>query len=81
MFKYCEWNASPASVTKERDTYIVTRNVTTQARDGITVYVGEIAFMSESAYAAYIGSQQVETKREDAIIDDYTQELIEEGLI
>jgi hypothetical protein len=37
--------------------------------------------MSEAAYAAYLGAQEAEAKREAAVIDDYTLSLIEGGVI
>lgn len=82
MFTTCEWNNEPNAVEKLKNgSYRVNRNITTITRDNITLYRGETAIMTAESYAAYLGSQQAEQKREDAIIDDYTQELIEEGLI
>jgi len=82
MFSQCEWNDCPKAVEMPKDgSYRVNRNATAVDRDGATVYRGETAIMTANAYAAYIGSQQAESRRENAIIDEYTQELIEEGLI
>lgn len=53
----------------------------TESGEEYTAYVGESAIMSETAYASYAGATQVETKRENAIIDQYTQELIEGGIL
>lgn len=82
MFRHSEWNAMPPKVQRLRNGDLrVVRNVTTMERDGETVYVGEVAVMTELAYAAYIGAQEVEAKREAAVIDDYTLALIEEGVL
>lgn len=79
MFKACEFNEMPQPVKAENGKYIVTRNVEAVERDGATVYIGEIAFMTESAYAAYIGAKEVAAKREQEIVDETILNLIEEG--
>lgn len=82
MFTKCEWNEAPASIEKlNNGSYRVNRNVRTMEKDGITTYVGETAVMTEVVYSAYIGAREVEISHEDEIIDNYTQELIEEGII
>ena len=82
MFKRTEWNASPAAVTRLKDgRYIVTRKVEAIERDGVTVWTGESAIMSETQYAAYVGAMEVAERREAEIIDDYTMSLIEGGVI
>ena len=79
MFKKCEFNAFPPEVKEENGKYIVTRNIEKVEREGTTVYVGEIAFMTESAYAAYVGAKEVAAKREQEIVDETILNLIEEG--
>jgi hypothetical protein len=59
----------------------VNRKVEEVKRDGTTVFVYESAVMTEAAYAAYVGAQEAEAKREAAVIDDYTLALIEEGVL
>lgn len=82
MFKRTEWNASPAAATMLKDgRYMVARKVEAIEREGVTVYAGELAIMTETQYAAYIGAKEVAERREAEIIDDYTLQLIEEGVI
>lgn len=82
MFEYTEWGALPPNVRKiVGSRVIVSRNVRAEERDRRTVYVGESAVMSESAYAAYVGAKEVETRRENDVIDEYTLDLIEKGIL
>lgn len=82
MFKRTEANEMPRAVEPLKYGRVrVNRNVTTETRDGATVYVYETATMTEAAYAAYVGAQEAEAKREAAVIDDYTLALIEEGVL
>lgn len=82
MFEHTEWDALPPNVRKiVGNRVIVARNVHTEERDGRTVWVGESAIMSESAYAAYSGAAEAEKQRENAIIDEYTEQLIKGGII
>lgn len=81
-FKIAEWNSKPPEVQRLRHGGVrVTRNVEAVERDGETVWRGECAIMSDAAYAAYLGAQEAEAKREAAVIDDYTMSLIEGGVI
>lgn len=80
MFEHTEWDALPPNVRKiVGNRVIVARNVHTEERDGHTVWVGESAIMSESAYAAYLGAQAVAAKREQEIQDETILNLINEG--
>ena len=81
-FQYCEWNQPPKAVEQIKGNgVIVTRNVTSINRDGEVVYVGESAIMSETAYAAYLGAKEVAARRENEIIDETIENLINEGVI
>ena len=81
-FKKAEWNAKPPAVQPVKGGMVrVSRKVEPVERDGVTVWRGEYAVMSEAAYAAYLGAQEAEAKREAAVIDDYTLSLIEGGVI
>ena len=82
QFIHAEWNKMPpAAETINGGNIRITRNVAAVERDGATLYVGEIAIMSEAAYAAYVGAMEAEAKREAEVIDDYTLSLIEEGVL
>ncbi len=82
MFKRTEAADRPRDVEPLKYGKVrVNRNVTTETRDGATVYVYETAIMTEAAYAAYVGAQEAEARREAAVIDDYTLALIEEGVL
>lgn len=82
-FRHTEWGGiRPLEAkTAANGTVIVARNVREEIRDGATVYVGEEAIMTPEAYSAYIGAQQAETRRENDVIDEYTMELIEKGIL
>lgn len=82
VFRRSEWNERPPEVHQNRDGSVrVVRNVEVAERDGTTIYVGEYAIMSESAYAAYAGAREVVQKREQEIADETVLALIEEGSI
>ena len=77
-----EWNEQPPAVMRTRRGEVrVTRGGVETERDGATVWTGETATMTEAAYAAYVGAQEAEARREAAVIDDYTLALIEEGVL
>lgn len=81
-FKQAEWNAKPPAVHPIKGGMVrVTRKVESFERDGVTMWRGECAVMSEAAYAAYMGAQEAAERREAEIIDDYTMSLIEGGVI
>ena len=81
LFTYAEFGGTkpPTAEKDENGTYTVTRNVREVARNGETVYVGEVALMREAAYAAYVGAQEAEVRREQEIVDETVLNLIEEG--
>ena len=82
IFKRAEWNEKPPAVMRtRRGEFRVTRGVVETERDGATIWAGETATMTEAAYAAYVGAQEAEARREAAVIDDYTLALIEEGVL
>ena len=82
MFKRTEWNEHPAEAVRLKDgRFIVSRKVGAVEREGVTVWTGESAIMSETQYAAYVGAKEVAERREAEIIDDYTMSLIEGGVI
>ncbi len=82
MFKRTEAADRPRDVEPLKYCRVrVNRNVTTETRDGATVYVYESAIMTEAAYAAYVGAKEVAQKREQEIADETILALIEEGSI
>ena len=81
-FKLAEWNKRPPAVQPVKGGMVrVSRKVEQVERDGVAVWRGEYAVMSEAAYAAYVGAMEVAERREAEIIDDYTMSLIEGGVI
>lgn len=86
-FQRTEWNEKPPEVESLKGGQVrVSRNLVEETRtneDGSTstMWVGETAVMTEAAYYAYAAASQVETKREADVIDEYTMELIEGGVI
>ncbi len=89
VFRRGEWNRKPPAAEKLKDGLLrVTRNVTETTVQGegegaapVTLWTGEVAIMTEAAYAAYVGAMEVEQRREAEVIDDYTLALIEEGVL
>lgn len=87
LFKKSESRIQPSAYEAITDgRYLVRRNITEEEREDtsgekITVYVYEEAVMSGAEFAAYSAVQEVETKRETDIIDEYTLTLIEEGVL
>ena len=80
MFKRTEAADRPRDVEPLKYGRVrVNRNVTTETREGATVYVYESAIMTEAAYAAYVGAREVAQKREQEIVDETILALIEEG--
>lgn len=66
--------------------FFVRRNIVPKERINeigttIVFYTYEEAIMSAAEYAAFIAVSEVESKRERAIIDEYTLTLIEQGVI
>ena len=80
LFRKTEWAHHPAEVGRDgAGHYLVSRNVSAVERDDGTVYIGELAIMTETQYAAYLGAQEVALKREQEIQDETVLALIEEG--
>ena len=86
-FQRAEWNEKPPEVEALKGGLVrVNRNLVEETRtseDGstYTMWVGETAVMTEPAYYAYEAASQVEAKREADVIDEYTMELIEGGVL
>lgn len=82
MFEMREANSMPQALEKLKYGNVrVNRNWSAFERDGVIMYHGESAVMSETQYAAYAGATEVSMKREQEIYDDTVAELIEEGVI
>ena len=85
LFKYAEWNNRPRAVEKLGNGCVrVARNVEQSERADdngniVAYWHGEVATMSEAAYAAYEGAMEAEKKREAEIVDETILALIEEG--
>lgn len=77
----------PASVEKiNGGRYLVRRNITKESRTGtsgeeVEIYVYDEAVATEAEFAAYSAVEAAELKRESEIVDEYTLQLIEEGVL
>lgn len=83
MWRYAESNTKPeAAIALSDGRVLVRRNITEkQTEEGNTAYQYEERIMSAVEYGTREAVQDMELKREAEIIDDYTMELIEEGVL
>ena len=83
MWRYAESNERPeAAIALSDGRVLVRRNITSKkTTEGNTVYQYEERIMSAVEYGTREAVNDMELKREAEIIDDYTLELIEEGVL
>lgn len=83
MWRAAESNTKPeAAIALSDGRVLVRRNITEkQTEEGNTIYQYEERIMSTVEYGTREAVQDMELKREAEIIDDYTLELIEEGVL
>ena len=83
MWRTAESNTEPAvAKTLSDGRVLVRRNITSKkTTEGNTVYQYEERIMSAVEYGTREAVNDMELKREAEIIDDYTLELIEEGVL
>lgn len=83
MWRAAESNTKPeAAIALSEGRVLVRRNITEkQTEEGNTIYQYEERIMSTVEYGTREAVQDMELKREAEIIDDYTLELIEEGVL
>ena len=83
MWRAAESNTKPeAAIALSDGRVLVRRNITEkQTEDGNTIYRYEERIMSAVEYGTREAVNDMELKREAEIIDDYTLELIEEGVL
>lgn len=83
MWRTAESNTKPAAAEALSDgRVLVRRNITSKkTTEGNTVYQYEERIMSAVEYGTREAVNDMELKREAEIIDDYTLELIEEGVL
>ncbi len=83
MWRAAESNTKPeAAIALSDGRVLVRRNITEkQTEEGNTIYQYEERIMSAVEYGTREAVQDMELKREAEIIDDYTMELIEEGVL
>lgn len=83
MWRTAESNTEPAAAETLSDgRVLVRRNITSKkTTEGNTVYQYEERIMSEVEYGTREAVNEMELKRETEIIDDYTLELITEGVL
>lgn len=83
MWRAAESNTKPeAAIALSDGRVLVRRNITEkQTEEGNTAYQYEERIMSAVEYGTREAVADMELKREAEIIDDYTLELIEEGVL
>lgn len=86
-FVKSESRQAPQAVEKiNGGRYLVRRNITKESRTGINgekveVFVYDEAVADVAEYAAYAAVEAAELKRESDIVDEYTLQLIDEGVL
>lgn len=83
MWRTAESNTKPeAAIALSDGRVLVRRNITEkQTEEGNTAYQYEERIMSAVEYGTREAVNDMELKRETEIIDDYTLELIAEGVL
>lgn len=83
MWRTAESNEQPeTAIELSGGRVLVRRNITSkETAEGNTVYQYEERIMSEVEYGTREAVNEMELKRETEIIDDYTLELITEGVL
>ncbi len=86
-FVKSESRQAPQAVEKiNGGRYLVRRNITKESRTGINgekveVFIYDEAVADVAEYAAYAAVEAAELKRESDIVDEYTLQLIDEGVL
>lgn len=86
-YRRAESRVCPAAVEQTTGgRYFVRKNITKESRTdnegaAFDLWVYDEAIMSEVEYAAFAAIEAVEVKRESEIVDEYTLQLIEEGVL
>lgn len=86
-FVKSESRQAPQAVEKiSGGRYLVRRNITKEVRTGtdgqeVEVFVYDEAVADVAEYAAYAAVEAAELKRESDIVDEYTLQLIDEGVL
>ena len=83
MWRAAESNTKPeAAIALSDGRVLVRRNITEKrTEEGNTIYQYEERIMSTVEYGTREAVNDMELKREAEIIDDYTLELIEKGVL
>ena len=83
LWEKSQSNTAPKDITKLNDgRIIVTRNVkNTVTEKGNIIYEYEERVMSNVEYVVYATLKEQEDRREAEIIDEYTMQLIQEGVL
>lgn len=87
LYRKTESRVQPESTQQiSGDRYLIRRNIKQESRKDTTgaafdLWVYDEAVATVAEYAAYLAVQNAEQRREAEIVDDYTLQLIEEGVL
>lgn len=87
QYKRAESRVCPAEIEQTTGgRYFVRKNITKESRTdqegaAFDLWVYDEAVVSEIEYAAFAAVEVAEMKRENEIVDEYTLQLIEEGVL
>lgn len=79
-FKIVQSEVRPLEVEKITDNrYYIRKDIV--VKEDSSLYEYKEALISDVEYAVWSATQNIETKREAEIIDEYTLQLIDEGVL
>lgn len=87
QYKHTESRVKPAETEKITNRrYFIRRNITEESRTdengaAFFMWVYDEAVASEAEYAAFLAIQGAELRREAEIVDEFTLQLINEGVL
>ena len=87
QYRHAESRVCPAETEQTTGgRYFVRKNIKKESRTDVNgaafdLWVYDEAVVNEAEYAAYLAISGVEAKREAEIVDEYTLQLIEEGVL
>lgn len=87
QYKHTESRVKPAETEKiTNGRYFIRRNITEESRTdengaAFFMWVYDEAVASEAEYAAFLAIQGAELRREAEIVDEFTLQLINEGVL
>ena len=81
-FKLAESRVYPKEIEETRNgMFYIRKNIREEIREDLPMYIYDEALVSANEYIIYIATQEIDEKKQEEIIDNYTLQLIEEGIL